>query len=227
MNETEYLAKLAEIKQRYEPVYQKWKKSKKARDAEIISLTEKYNAMFPSEWEGGCYLPETDEEAGERYKQVLADRATIPWLKEAAQEKSLSEKEISRKKRIAGYIADGLCYLPEMDQETKERYEKALAEKVENPLSEMEIARRKCITDLLATELWIVSDEPKRLVGGTITLQICEKKKSKTHYYDHPCPVLVYLSQGLPVLPTFVKEFTEKYNFVAYISQVSHYTGPN
>lgn len=36
-------------------------------------------------WNGGCYLLETDKEADERYKQVLIDRVAIPWLKEASE----------------------------------------------------------------------------------------------------------------------------------------------
>ena len=37
------------------------------------------------DWNGGCYLPETEEEADERYKHVLADRDAIPWLKKASE----------------------------------------------------------------------------------------------------------------------------------------------
>ena len=182
MNETEYIAKVVEITKRYEPDYQKWQESKKARDAELRSLKEEYQS---DEWKGGCYLPETKEEAEERHKQVLADRAAIPWLKKAAQEK------------------------------------------IESSLSEMEIARRKCIADLLSTKLWNVEDEPKRLAGGVFTLQICKRAKSKAVVRDHSCPVLVYLGQGVPELPTFVEKFTQKYDFVAYLTKVKRYSGPN
>ena len=186
MNETEYIAKVAEITKRYEPDYQKWQKSKKARDAEIISLTKEYNAQFHStesdkEWKGGCYLTETDQEAEERYKQVLSDRATIPWLKK------------------------------------KERF----------TASEKEMAMKKCVDDLLATKLWIVADEPKRLAAGVFTLQICEKKRSDTHYYNSPGFLLTYVGEDKPEVPSFVREFTEKYPFVAYLHQVSRYSGPN